>query len=136
MIARAAGLDRSDIAKQVSRWEAAGLCEVKASGVRQRFALLKVSSSLARVKIPPPNDILQPFPRAQKSRDAIAVRLFEQLEEREEADVVRLFGVCDFIASKGCAFPLSLSVILYCERDDPLEPTSSISTESSNGNLT
>jgi len=60
------------------------LCEVKVTGVRNRYAVLK------------------PLPTEQSEIDDMAEELFNQMFEREEADVKRLRGVGDFIRQDQC----------------------------------
>ncbi|GAA5876287.1 hypothetical protein JCM1840_003607 [Sporobolomyces johnsonii] len=77
-------LDRSDIVRQISKWELQGCCEVKVSGPRSRYS------------------ILQPLPSSEAEIDQLATALYDQMAGREEADVKRLKGVADFIRSGSC----------------------------------
>ncbi|GAA5925627.1 hypothetical protein JCM1841_004791 [Sporobolomyces salmonicolor] len=77
-------LDRQDIVRQISKWELQGLCEVKVHGLRSRYS------------------ILQPLPTSEAELDQLATALYDQMAEREEADVKRLKGVADFVRSGSC----------------------------------
>ncbi|CEQ41297.1 SPOSA6832_03018, partial [Sporobolomyces salmonicolor] len=84
-------LDRQDIVRQISKWELQGLCEVKVHGLRSRYS------------------ILQPLPTSEAELDQLATALYDQMAEREEADVKRLKGVADFVRSGSCETALLLS---------------------------
>ncbi|GAA6019852.1 hypothetical protein JCM10207_003722 [Rhodosporidiobolus poonsookiae] len=81
-------MKRSDLVGKLSRWELNGLCEVKVSGVRNRYKVLK------------------DLPQTDEEIDALAAHLFKLLHDREEADVKRLRSVADFVRGGQCAlFP-------------------------------
>ncbi|GAA5835323.1 hypothetical protein JCM5353_006734 [Sporobolomyces roseus] len=78
------GTTRVAIVREISQWEYQGWCEVKVSGVRNRYAVLK------------------PLPTEQTEIDDMATELYNQMYQREEADVKRLRGVGDFIRQDQC----------------------------------
>ncbi|GAA6010329.1 hypothetical protein JCM11491_006270 [Sporobolomyces phaffii] len=78
------GTTRQEIVRQISKWEYQGWCEVKVAGVMNRYA------------------VLQELPSTQEEIDEMATKLYEQMYEREEADVNRLKGVADFIRQDQC----------------------------------
>lgn len=83
-----AGLQRADLVRCISRWELNGLCEVKVAGVRNRYFVLKE------------------LPQLDEDIEELADQLFQQLHDREEADVKRLRSVVDFVRGGKCAcFP-------------------------------
>ncbi|GAA5948668.1 hypothetical protein JCM3765_004967 [Sporobolomyces pararoseus] len=82
--AEGSGLSRQDVVRQISSWEYQNWCEVKVSGVMNRYAVLK------------------PLPKTQDEIEELAKKLFDQMHEREEADVNRLKGVGDFIRQDQC----------------------------------
>ncbi|TNY20349.1 ATP-dependent DNA helicase [Rhodotorula diobovata] len=79
-----AGLQRADLVRCISRWELNGLCEVKVAGVRNRYFVLKE------------------LPQLDEDIEELADQLFQQLHDREEADVKRLRSVVDFVRGGKC----------------------------------
>lgn len=61
-----------------------GLCEVKVAGVRNRYMPL------------------QKLPRTAAKMDEIADAMFDSMVSREEADVARLYGVCEVVRTAEC----------------------------------
>ncbi|ORY63806.1 ATP-dependent DNA helicase [Leucosporidium creatinivorum] len=78
------GFDRTEIVRQINRWESSGCCETKVSNVRNRYLPLKK------------------LPTTAAEIDKIADDMFQQMHEREEADVKRLFGTAAFVKRDGC----------------------------------
>ena len=77
-------MERTDLVRQISRWELNGWCEVKVSGVRMRYRVLKQ------------------LPELDEDIDELAQNLFKQLHDREEADVARLRSVAKFVRGGSC----------------------------------
>ncbi|GAA5971426.1 hypothetical protein JCM8115_000209 [Rhodotorula mucilaginosa] len=77
-------MERADLVRQISRWELHGWCEVKVSGVRMRYRVMKH------------------LPELDEDIDELAQNLFKQLHDREEADVVRLRSVAKFVRGGSC----------------------------------
>jgi hypothetical protein len=84
-------MERADLVRQISRWELHGWCEVKVSGVRMRYRVMKH------------------LPELDEDIDELAQNLFKQLHDREEADVVRLRSVAKFVRGGSCTLFFSLS---------------------------
>ncbi|KAL8293238.1 hypothetical protein RQP46_000932 [Phenoliferia psychrophenolica] len=83
---KAEEIDRKELARQITRWEGADHCAAKVSGVRNRYMPLK--------KLP--------TPKAKVTTEKLALKLFNQLVDREEADVKRLHSVATFISAPEC----------------------------------
>ncbi|KAK4701513.1 hypothetical protein P7C70_g4720, partial [Phenoliferia sp. Uapishka_3] len=94
-----AGIDRAELARQITRWEQAGELESKVSGVRNRFQPLK------------------DLPTNKKEIEDLADTLFKQMTDREEADVARLKGVAAFASGSQSPFncPDHLVAIQFCK---------------------
>lgn len=89
-------MERTDLVRQISRWELNGWCEVKVSGVRMRYRVLKH------------------LPELDEDIDELAQKLFQQLHDREEADVARLRSVAKFVRGGSCTLSfLQISVALF-----------------------
>ncbi|GAA6042323.1 hypothetical protein JCM8097_003845 [Rhodosporidiobolus ruineniae] len=82
--AERSGVPRVDIVRRISRWEMDGACEVKVTGVRNRYI------------------VLQDLPQSDEEIAALAKEMYRQLHEREEADVTRLRSVAQFIRGGQC----------------------------------
>ncbi|GAA5910366.1 RecQ family ATP-dependent DNA helicase [Sporobolomyces salmoneus] len=78
------GTTRQEVVRQISQWEYQGKCEINVSDVMNRYAVLKA------------------LPKDQDEIEELAKKLFDQMHEREEADVNRLKGVGDFIRQDEC----------------------------------
>ncbi|GAA5949472.1 hypothetical protein JCM10213_005240 [Rhodosporidiobolus nylandii] len=98
--AEASGVPRAELARKISHWEMDGNCEVKVSGVRNRYY------------------VLQALPTTKADIDALASEMFRQLHEREEADVKRLRSVADFIRGGQC-YAHELAVYFGDEKSVP-----------------
>ncbi len=81
-------MERTDLVRQISRWELNGWCEVKVSGVRMRYRVLKH------------------LPELDEDIDELAQNLFKQLHNREEADVARLRSVAKYVRGGSCTLLL------------------------------
>ncbi|GAA6056078.1 hypothetical protein JCM3770_001956 [Rhodotorula araucariae] len=79
-----ADIPRADLIRCISRWELNGLCEVKVGGVRNRYFVLKE------------------LPQLDEDIEELAGQLYQQLHDREEADVRRLRSVVDFVRGGKC----------------------------------
>lgn len=85
-ISEASGIDRTELVRQISRWEYSGWCEVKVAGVRSRYR------------------VLEDLPTAEEDIQQLAEQLFKQLHDREEADVARLRSVAEFVKGGTCPY--------------------------------
>ncbi|GAA5905430.1 hypothetical protein JCM8208_004276 [Rhodotorula glutinis] len=77
-------IPRADLVRCISRWELNGFVEVKVAGVRNRYL---VTGTL---------------PELDEDIDELADKLYQQLHDREEADVKRLRSVVDFVRGGKC----------------------------------
>ncbi|KAM0750266.1 ATP-dependent DNA helicase [Meredithblackwellia eburnea MCA 4105] len=83
-ITTAESIDRSEIVRQLTIWESNGWCELKAAGVRNRYAPLSDP------------------PETSGEIDNLAEAIFQKMREREDMDVDRLRGVASFISNPQC----------------------------------
>ncbi|GAA5992274.1 hypothetical protein JCM10908_000400 [Rhodotorula pacifica] len=83
-VAEKSGIERNDLVRKISRWELNGWCEVKVAGVRMRYR------------------VLQPLPELDEEIEQLAQNLYQQLYDREEADVARLRSVANFVKGGSC----------------------------------
>ncbi|KAJ7630865.1 ATP-dependent DNA helicase [Roridomyces roridus] len=89
--AASSGLDRSDLAKTISRWEFSGYVQIKPSQVRARYALLD-----------------NPMPKSGDALKQIATKMFAELRKREEDGVAKIKEVLNLATDDDC-IPRSLS---------------------------
>jgi len=98
------GIPRADLVRCISRWELNAFCEVKVAGVRNRY------------------HVTAPLPELDEDIDELADKLYQQLHDREEADVKRLRNVVDFVRGGKCASSLSLTGSLFLPRRSRPDP--------------
>ncbi|KAK4700017.1 hypothetical protein P7C70_g6238, partial [Phenoliferia sp. Uapishka_3] len=83
---------RDIVAKKISEWELKGLCEMKVAGVQHRYWPTS-----------------KPFPATKEEINNLALQLFQNLSDREEADVERLQAIAAYVGGAEC-----LSSKLFC----------------------
>ncbi|KAJ6621662.1 ATP-dependent DNA helicase [Mycena sp. CBHHK59/15] len=79
------GLDRSDLAKKISRWEFDGFIQTRPSQLRARYALLK-----------------NPLPKTPDMIEKIADELFEGMQKREDEGIGKLKKVLEVATDDEC----------------------------------
>ncbi|RDB29220.1 putative ATP-dependent DNA helicase RecQ [Hypsizygus marmoreus] len=84
LAAAATGIDRIDLAKQISNWELDGLIDTKASQVRARYAILKA------------------LPKTTEEIKTIAGEMFSRMLKREEEGIEKLRQVIEFATDDDC----------------------------------
>ncbi|KAJ7487526.1 ATP-dependent DNA helicase [Mycena galericulata] len=90
-IAIQSGLDRSDLAKTINRWEFNGFVQTKPSQVRSRYAIMQ-----------------NPLPKSTDGIEKVAAKLFAGMQKREEDGVAKLREVLALATDDEC-IPRNLS---------------------------
>ncbi|KII93915.1 hypothetical protein PLICRDRAFT_88210 [Plicaturopsis crispa FD-325 SS-3] len=90
--AASSGVDRADLAKQISNWELSDLITTKASQVRARYAVLK------------------PLPKTNAEIGDVTEMMFKRMVDREEEAIQKLRQVIEFATADDC---LAASLAAY-----------------------
>ncbi|KAL7416693.1 ATP-dependent DNA helicase [Mrakia frigida] len=84
-LAASSGVPRANIQRKINQWEMRGLCELKVSGVKARYAIVGAG-----------------LPKTPAALDALAGEIYSIGITREERDMARLKQVIDVATGSSC----------------------------------